>query len=169
MRVDRSIGHVDTLSRLGALLSGVALLIMMLIGAADVIFSKLFNSPVPGSFEATEALMVVSAFMAIGYNQYKRGHIAVTLFTSRLKRTPAGIFRLISHFMAFAFFFLLAWQGWLYGLHSLEVLEYESGLISFPVYPAKLLAALGASLAALQCVADFVRKLRELFGKEGAS
>jgi TRAP-type transport system small permease protein len=165
MRFDRSIGHVDTLSRLGALLSGVALLLMMLIGAADVISSKLFNLPIPGSFEATEALMVVSAFMAIGYNQVKRGHIAVTLFTSRLSRTPAGIFRLISHFMTFVFFFLIAWQGWIYGLYSLEVLEYESGLISFPVYPAKLLAALGMSLAALQCVADFVRKLRELIGK----
>ena len=33
--------------------------------------------------------MVVSAFMAMGYNQYKRGHIAVTLFTSQLKETPA--------------------------------------------------------------------------------
>jgi len=165
MSLDRSMGHVDTLSRLGALLSGVALLLMMLIGAADVIFSKLFNFPIPGSFEATEALMVVSAFMAIGFNQYKRGHIAVTLLTSRMTRTPAGIFRLISHFMTFVFFFLLAWQGWIFGLHSLKVLEYESGLFSFPVYPAKLLAALGMSLAALQCVADFVRKLRELAGK----
>jgi TRAP-type C4-dicarboxylate transport system permease small subunit len=169
MILDRTIGSVDTLSRFGALFSGAALLLMMLIGAADVILSKFFNAPVPGAFEATEALMVISAFMAIGYNQYKRGHIAVTLFTSRLKGTPAGIFRLISHAMTFVFFFLLAWQGWLYGLHSLEVLEYESGLISFPVYPAKLLAALGASLAALQCVADFARKLRELLGKEGAA
>ena len=165
MRLDRSIVHVDTLSRLAALLSGAALLLMMLIGAFDVIFSKLFNLPIPGSFEATEALMVVSTFMALGYNQYKRGHIAVTLFTSRMKKIPAGVFRLVSHFMAFVFFFLLAWQGWIYGLHSLEVLEYESGLISFPVYPAKLLAALGASLAALQCVADLVRKLKELVGK----
>ena len=169
MSLNRSLGYVDTLSRLGALLSGVALLLMMLIGAADVISSKLFNLPIPGSFEATEALMVVSAFMAMGYNQYKRGHIAVTLFTSRLKETPAGVFRLISHFMSFTFFFFLAWQGWIYGLHSLDVLEYESGLISFPVYPAKLLAALGASLVALQCIADFVRKLQELVGKEGPS
>jgi TRAP-type C4-dicarboxylate transport system permease small subunit len=65
----------------------------------------------PGFFEATEALMVVSSFMTIGYNQYKRGHIAVTLFTPRLSKTQVGIFRLISHFLSFVFFFLLAWLG----------------------------------------------------------
>lgn len=168
MILDRLINHTDILSRLGALLAGVALMIMMLIGAADVISSKLFNMPIPATFELTEALMVVSAFMAIGYNQYNRGHIAVTLFTSRLADPTAGIFRLISHFLTFVFFFLIAWQGWHYGLHSLKILEYESGLISFPVYPAKLMAALGASLATLQCLADFARKLRQLFGKRGA-
>ena len=168
MRLDRYSDSVGSLSRYGALLSSVALLLMMLIGAADVILSKIFNSPIPATFEATEALMVVSAFMAIGYNQYQRGHIAVTLFTSRMSGTPASIFRAISHFTTFAFFFLLAWQGWIYGLHSLKVLEYESGLISFPVYPAKLLAALGVSLAALQCAADFIDKLRQIAATWGS-
>lgn len=159
-------GLVDNFSRIGAFVSGLALLLMMLVGAIDVITSKLFNSPIPGAFEATEALMVISAFLAIGYNQYRRGHISVQLLTSRLTGRTASVFELISHFASFLFFALLAWQAWLYGLHSLSVLEYESGLISFPVYPAKLLAAFGASLAALQCVADFVREFKKLVGRD---
>jgi TRAP-type transport system small permease protein len=156
---------IDKLSGLGAIFAGIALLFMMLLGAFDVILGKFFNKPIPGTFEATEALMVISAFMAIAYNQSKRQHISVELFTSRLKGSTKIVFNLISYFFSFAFFLLITWQGWKYGIHSLMVLEYESGLINFPVYPSKLLLALGASLITLQCLADLIRELRKLLGR----
>lgn len=153
---------VDKLSRIGAVISGVALLLMMLVGAVDVIMSKFFNQPIPGAFESTEAFMVVSAFLAIGYNQVQRGHIAVVILKSRLHGKPAVLLEMITHMASSLFFFLLAWQNWIYGLHSLRVLEYESGLFSFPVYPAKLLAAAGLSLACVQCIVDSAREFLKL-------
>jgi TRAP-type mannitol/chloroaromatic compound transport system permease small subunit len=153
---------IDKFSEWGAIFAGLALMFMMFIGALDVIFSKFFNKPIPGTFEATEALMIVSAFMAISYNQVKRGHISVQLITSHLRGSTKIVFDSISYLFSFAFFALIAWQGWQYGLHSLKVLEYESGLINFPVYPSKLLLALGASMVTVQCLADFIRELRKL-------
>lgn len=156
---------IDRFSELGAIFAGLALILMMFLGAFDVILGKFFNKPIPGTFEATEALMVVGAFMAIAYNQSKRGHISVELITSRLTGSTRIIFDLISYFFSFAFFLLIAWQGWKYGLHSLKVLEYESGLINFPVYPSKLLLALGASMITLQCLVDFMRDFKKLVRK----
>jgi TRAP-type C4-dicarboxylate transport system permease small subunit len=156
---------IGKINESGAVISGIALLLMMFVGALDVFMGKVFNKPIPGTFEATEALMVISAFMAIAYNQQVRGHIKVELFTKMFSRKIQLKFELFSHFLSFAFFFLIAWQGWIYGLNSLKIKEYESGLIAFPIYPAKLLLAFGASMMVLQCLKDMVVVVRQLIAK----
>ena len=158
-------GLIDKFSEVGAIFAGMALMLMMLLGAFDVILGKFFNKPIPSTFEATEALMIIGAFMAIAYNQSKRGHISVELITSHFTGSTKIIFDLISYFFSFVFFSLIAWQGWIYGLHSLKVLEYASGLINFPVYPSKLLLALGATMVTLQCLVDFMRDFKKLVRK----
>ena len=156
----------DRMNEIGAVLSGVALLLMMIMGALDVFLGKVFNMPVPGTFEATEALMVVSAFLAIAYNQQVRGHIRVELFTSRMRPKLQLKFEVLNYFLSTVFFFLLTWQGWRFGIESLRVREYESGLIAFPVYPAKLLLALGLTLMTLQCLRDLVTAFKNIFSPE---
>lgn len=147
---------LDWINEIGAIVSGVALLLMMGMGALDVFLGKIFNTPIPGTFEATEALMVISAFLAIAYNQQVRGHIKVELFTTRLSPRLQTKFEAFSYFLSALFFFLLAWQGWRFAIESLRIREYESGLIAFPVYPAKLLLALGVTMMTLQCLRDLV-------------
>ena len=58
-------------------------------------------------------------------------------------------------------FILLAWRGWVLGLNSLAVREYASGILRFPIYPAKLGLALGATLTVLQVLLDLVDRLRQ--------
>ena len=154
---------LDRINEIGAVVSGIALLLMMIMGALDVFLGKVFNTPIPGTFEATEAFMVVSAFLAIAYNQQVRGHIKVELFTSRLSPGLQLKLEAFNYFISAVFFFLLTWQGWRFGLESLRVGEYESGLIAFPVYPAKLLLALGLTLMTLQCIRDLVIVFKTLF------
>jgi TRAP-type C4-dicarboxylate transport system permease small subunit len=156
---------IDRIIQLSALFAGICLFFMMIIGAADVISSKFFNFPIPGAFEFTETLMIGGTFMAIALTQSNRMHIAVDLFTSRLVPSKQTKLALINYILTMFFFFIIAWQGWVYGLHSLKIGEYESGLIRFPVYPAKLALALGASVMVLQCLKDFIETLIKLFGK----
>lgn len=154
---------LNRINEAGAIISGIALLLMMAMGALDVFLGKVFNMPIPGTFEATEAFMVMSAFMAIAYNQQVRGHIKVELFTSRLSRKLQTKFEAFNYCLSAIFFFLLAWQGWKFGLESLQIREYESGLIAFPVYPAKLLLALGVSMMTLQSLRDLINAFRDIF------
>lgn len=154
-------GKIACLNEIGAILSGIALCAMMAIGALDVLLGKFFNMPIPGTFEATEALMVLSAFLAFAYNQQVKGHIQVELIISRLPKRIKLKFDSFNYLMSALFFSLVAWQGWAGGWHSLIVREYESGLIAFPVYPAKLILALGASMMALQCLMDLAFTLSD--------
>ncbi|MBU0545533.1 MAG: TRAP transporter small permease [Proteobacteria bacterium] len=157
------VNFIDRIIKGSALFAGICLFIMMLIGTFDVIGSKFFNHPIPGAFEFTEALMIGGTFMAIALTQSNKMHIAVDLLTSRLMTSTRMKFELVNYFLTLLFFFIVAWQGWVYGLHSFSIGEYESGLIRFPVYPAKLTLALGASVMTLQCLRDFLETLIKLF------
>ena len=153
---------VGKFSQFGVFLAGLALMLMMFVGAADVIMDKIFNRPIPSTLEFTESLLVMSFFMAIGFTQLRRGHIAVELFKSRMKGTKREILDLIGYFLLLVFFFLLTLQGWKFALYSLRILEFQSGLYNFPVYPAKLMAAFGLSIMTLQCFADFLNGIRRI-------
>ena len=158
----RLIDLIGRFSEVGVFLAGLALMLMMFIGAADVIADKIFNWPIPGTLEFSESLLVMSFFMAIAFTQLRRGHIAVELFTSRLKGDKKEFLDLLSYFLLLVFFFLITFQGWKFALHSLRILEFQSGPINFPVYPAKLIAAIGLSIMTLQCLADLVNGIYKI-------
>ena len=73
-------------------LSLVTLVVMMLITTADVILRYLFDSPILGSFEMTELLMVSMAGLSLAWCTLKSGHIRVDIITSMFsKKTNRAI------------------------------------------------------------------------------
>ena len=151
---------VARLGEIGQWLAGAGLLVMMLIGVVDIIGTKFFNIPLPGAYEATEALMVVAVFLALPYTQRQRQHIAVDLFVTRLGPRARHALDIVGVSLTFAIFALVAWRGWVLGLDSLAIREYASGIVQFPMYPSKLALAVGATLMALQCALDLAGTLR---------
>jgi TRAP-type C4-dicarboxylate transport system permease small subunit len=151
-----------------AFVSGVALLLMMLAGAADVIGSnldliRLPSSPIPAAFEFMGTMMVVNVFLAVSLGQARRQHIRVEVLVNRL---PAALQRLgdiVQYALAVAFFGLIAWFAWPAAMHSFTVGEYAPGLISFPVWPARFILAFGATLMSIQCCFDIIGLFAERY------
>jgi TRAP-type C4-dicarboxylate transport system permease small subunit len=141
-----------------ALLAGIALLLMMLAGAADVIMTNLDllglqSRPVPSTTEFMATMMVVVVFLGLALAQQRRAHIRITLSRlagPRLER-PLDVFR---HALHGLFYGLIAWFGWSVAAHSAATGEFAAGLVNFPVWPARLILAIGATGMALQCLAD---------------
>jgi TRAP-type transport system small permease protein len=150
-------------ARLGALsmgLAGASLLLMTLLGALDIIGTKFFSRPIPGAYEATEALLVLTVFLALAHAQAAGQHIAVDLVVERLRGVPRRVVQVLALALTLGVFAVIAWRGWVLGLSSLAIREYASGIIPFPVYPAKLALAVGATLMVLQTLLDLVGTAR---------
>ncbi|MCZ4354041.1 TRAP transporter small permease [Roseovarius aestuarii] len=156
-------GGLRRANRLFAFLSGVALLLMMMLGAIDVIGSNALNQPLPGAFEGTEALMVASVFLALGLSQQRRSHISVEVIVGLMPRLFQRISAVFSALLCALFFGLIAWFGWSIAIKSFVAGEFSSGLINFPIWPAKIALAFGATLMAVQCLWDVIATL---FGLE---
>lgn len=136
--------------------AGFAILAMTLLGGLDVIGTVLLGYPIAGTYEATETLLVLSVFLALGFVHQERAHIAVDLFYWRMgtrSRWAIDVLTLVA--MAY-YFAVIAWEGWIKALESWQTGEYSVGLVQFPIYPARFALVVGASLAVLNCLVDLL-------------
>ena len=147
------------INRLAALLAGGCLFAMMVIGAADVMMSNLdlvglTARPIPATTEFAGTMMVAIVFFALALGQQQGRHIRITLSRFARGRT-ARVLDAFQHVVHAIFYALIAWFGWAVAGHSFTTGEFAAGLYDFPVWPARLALALGASLMVVQCLADF--------------
>jgi TRAP-type C4-dicarboxylate transport system permease small subunit len=154
------------MQRLGAVLSRVALGLLllgtvgmiasMLIGVADVVGTKFFDWPVPGTLEFTESTMVLVVFGALAYAQERRSHIRVELLYSHVGPRGQSFMEAVTHIIAFMFFLLVAWQGLSELVYSWELKEATMGTVRFPLYPARFFLLVGVGLLLVRLALDIV-------------
>ena len=147
-------------------LSGYVLFFMMLMITVDVTGRYLFASPIPGTLEFTEFLMVFVVFLSLPYVQLKKRHICVELVTQRLPIKVADGLAVVTLLVAALFFGLMAWQSWLSAASSFEYLEASEGLIQIPIYPPKFAIPFGSVIMVIQLLRDASDRLRHLVSAE---
>jgi len=137
--------------------SGLITFAIMWLIDANALLRKLFNAPVQGSYEITEAALVLIIFLSLAFTQYRRGHIRVTLLTRHL---PIGV----QHGMYIAvlligalFFAWCSYAAFGYAVRSYRLNEQEWGLIRFPIWPVKMAIFVGAVLMSFQYLLDAIR------------
>ncbi len=151
------------------LLGALGMIISMFLGFADVVGTKFFDWPVPGTLEITESTMVLIVFGALAFTQTQRGHIRVEIFyTDRGPRTKAFM-DAVTHLVAITYFGLLTWQGFSEAIYSLEIHEATMGSIRFPLFPARLLLVVGCALLLLQLALDLIQDLRHMVSGEAGA
>lgn len=149
---------IQTVNRFIAGVSGIFLIPLMLITAADVLSRDLFNRPIPGTTELSQYMLAVVILLGLAYTQQIKAHVAVSLFTSKLSPAIQSIFSMISSLIGLSLFFILAWQGWVVGMEERTV----SDMLRVPQYPFRLLVALTAFSTCLELLIDFGESIKKL-------
>ncbi len=155
-------------TRVAAVLSGVSILLMMIAGAADVIATNLDvvglrSRPIPATFEFMGAMMVVTVFLAVSFAQHDRRHIRVELLVRRLPvfwQKAADVLQFGLATMVFGFMARMAWPA---AIHGFNVGEYATGIINFPLWPARFVLAFGVTLMTVQCLFDLLGVFSDRF------
>jgi TRAP-type C4-dicarboxylate transport system permease small subunit len=140
-------------------LSGFATLAMMVVVVLDVGGRTFFNTPIAGGNESCELLLVGMIFFGLAAAQKQRQHFAIEIATQHLPAAAQRWVKLFGWLVSFAIVGLLAWvsakQSWTSMLRG----EASYGTISFPIWPARMVIAVGLGLLALQFALDTVRLL----------
>lgn len=151
------LGRVETWA---AGIAGLGVLLMMIIGGADVVLTKFFSLPIPGAYEVTEALMVSAIFLALAQSQREGRQIRVELITERLDPSRRLFFHAFAEICSFALYGLIAWYGIESAWESVRMGEFTSGLAKLPIWPAKAMLAIGASLMCAECMRGALHAVR---------
>ena len=135
----------------GVVIASLAVLAMMLVGAGDALFT-FAGQPIPGALELAELLMVLVVFLALPDAEARGRHIVIDIVTSRLPKYFSRPLAVFSAALSLIFYGAMMWQAWRLFAASWAIRETTSGLVHFPVYPAKALFALGLTAVTVICL-----------------
>jgi TRAP-type C4-dicarboxylate transport system permease small subunit len=130
-------------------ISAVGVLVLLGATVFDVAGRTFTGHGVPGVIEITEVLLVVVVFIGLMTAARDGQHIRVTLLTDRVPGAVARVLRSIG------LLFSLAIVGWLIAstttraVLSVRSAEYRFGLVSVPIWPARVAIPLGLACLAI--------------------
>jgi len=129
---------------------------MMFLTAADVIGRYVFNSPVQGSYEITEFMLVAVVFLGIAYVQSVKGHVKVEVATLWLPQRARLALDIFGYTIGLVMFILIAWRSGIFAWEAFVTKEYTWGLLELPLWPAKSFVTIGCAFLAIQFLADII-------------
>lgn len=135
----------------------LALAVMMLVGAADIIMGVMFNMYLPFKVELSGLLFAVVIFLSQPLVTAREEHVVVDVFSSKLTSHWKLISRVIAKLTAIVVLALLAFASWGLFVSSWEIDEKSIDFLQIPIYPVKFLVFVGFSLAAIISVIQLFR------------
>jgi TRAP-type transport system small permease protein len=144
---------------LGTVIACSALAIMMFLTFISVSGRMAFDLPVKGYFELIELLMLLMTIFAVSYTASKNGHIRVDILANYLPKKVNRVLDVITFAVAFLFFVLVTWRGWVNGLDNLKD-KLTTGVLHIPIYPFNFIFAIGTAILALVFLSDFLKSIK---------
>lgn len=147
---------IDKVTAALGILSGSTVLIVMLVVCADVVGRSLFNTPLDGATEASELLLACLIFFGLAAAQKNRQHYMVELLVARLQPPARRFLDAFTLLLSAGVTALLCWYSSRQALVSFEMDEVGFGTVAFPIWPARIVVALGLGLFSIQYLVQFL-------------
>jgi len=138
---DRLLVIADRLQRVQLWLAALALVILMMITVADVTLRYLFNSPVRGSYDMVESMLLVFVFNGMAAGFFQRRHVVIDLIDAAVGRGTIVLIRIADVLSVICLALLMlamlqpAMQAYDYGDRKLE--------LNLPIYALWIVALAG--------------------------
>jgi tripartite ATP-independent transporter DctM subunit len=141
---------------------GVVLLMgMTLIVVMDVFLRIFFSSPIIGSYELVQFLMVVLIFLALPYTTYEDAHINVSIVTSKLPQRLRLLTECVMLLYSLSLFALITMKN-IVRVGEMWKVHETSYMLSIPLFPFYAAVALGCGVVSAVLVVQLYERLRTI-------
>lgn len=149
---------IDRLSRVGAWVATIAVIMMMLMVTLEVILRYFFRTSTLAADEFGGYFLVVVVFMGAAYTLRMGGHVKVEVLTSRLSLNTRYFLYVATSVLTALVCIPLVWQAW-----KLVMTSYSSGITSgtimnTPQSIPQAFIGIGLSLLVLQAAVQIFKK-----------
>lgn len=148
---------VDVLTTTLAVLSALAMALMMLHVTADVAGKYLLRAPIPGTAEVVaNYYMIAAVFLPLAWVEARSQPIVVDLFYTMAPAAGRRAMDMLGTVLTIAFYGVLAWLSWGSAMAAWRIGEIVEGTWKVVIWPAKFLLPLGLAIAAIVLVLRLV-------------
>ena len=148
-----------------AVVGAVALMVMMLLIAFDVISRDVFDRAILGTFEIVEYLMVPTVFLALAYGQLEDVHINVDVAIQFLSRRKRATLSVVTFLLTLVVFLPMLWVSYQEGLQVYDR-KLVSTVLLIPRWPFQVVSVIGVLAFCLAVLADMLVAVARAAGWE---
>jgi TRAP-type C4-dicarboxylate transport system permease small subunit len=142
-----------------AIAGAVCIGIVMILSVIDVISSKFFNAPVPGTIDFIGELNVLLVFLPIAYLAQERGNIIVDIFEHFMSSRTSYALELFGYILSILIIGFCSWRSFALVQNAITAKIYKSGSVDFPVWPSNVVVFIGFTLLTLVFICLFTRAI----------
>lgn len=154
---------IEYLTKAMYVFAALAICALFLLMFCDVSGRFLFNSPITGTAEVSQYLLVVIAFLPLGYAQFKGAHIKIDTIISHFPEKLRISLNILTFFMAISFFVVMATQiGERAYLDWADKLLLPRTTVRLPMWWPSAAAMVGCVLLVIALLVQFVRSIVQL-------
>jgi len=143
------------------IIGGLAVVALMMVATTNVVL-RMVHAPYRGAYEIVSFLGAVVIAFALGYTEKRKGNIVVDILTEKFPKRLQRVLEGANCIISGAFFSLVAWQTYEYGLKIMESGELSETL-KVVFHPFVFAVSFGFAVLALTLLVDLAGLL---FGKE---
>ena len=141
------------------LVASAAILLLMVLGTAQIIFRTVFNSPIAGYIDLVELSMASMAFLGAAYCQRLGAHIRMEILVTHLKGRWLWAAEIFGTLVALVIIGVLIFYSWDHFLRSYQLGDTTIDA-EYPVWPSKLLVPIAFSLWFIRLIVQLLGSIR---------
>jgi TRAP-type C4-dicarboxylate transport system permease small subunit len=145
---------VDALTVGAAVTSAVVICAIAGLTVADVARRNIQGPSIPGALEISETLLVVAVFLGLPYAEKTGAFVRTTIVTGRLKGRPLRVVQCIALSIMCVALAWIAWASVKNAVQSVREGEVRVGLVQVPIWPGRIVLALGYLLLLVRSLFD---------------
>lgn len=134
----------------------------------DVTLRYIFNRPTIWVWDINVQLLAVIGAMGMGYTLLQGGHIGVDIIVTGMSRRKRAFLDLFTSLLFFCGIGVMMWKLSLAAGNSIRIRETINSVFAPPLYPLKVVIAIGIALLLLQGIARFIRDFNIAVTSKGA-
>ncbi len=152
---------IDSLSRILNVVACAVLVALILLTVSDVFLRYFFRSPILGTTELTENMMVCLAFLAMAWCAVQNGHLKVDLVMFRFPKKVQAVADVLTGFAGLCVVGLIAWRSVAEAV-AIKDLGIVSSLLKIPAFPFYFVVALGSALLCLVMITQVIQNISKV-------
>lgn len=150
---------VKPISLVGVGISMVSLFSMVILLVANVIGRYVFLSPIPGTKELEEFLLVLVAFLGLAYTGLRKAHVRVDLLIGNLPTWVGHVVDTVTGLMSLSLWVLMAWQSFSWAIKIVGPPALTSEILGIPKAIFAFIMIFGMVLFSFVLIAQILRSI----------